>query len=167
MSLCIITLQIGSSESQSPSLCYQCGSPVVQSDVAVMHLHCLLGQVAVGMNRSLHQLPTQIYCFTLFRLKYLITNIKISYLHNFYKKKVNRMSGSSTFILRYVPFYSLTQSVVSNTRSLSLESQSGAAKLFPFTQSFPLWTELLPPRNFQKKCVSIDSKCSETHRNAK
>ena len=36
-----------------------------------------------------------------------------------------------------------------------------------YTVFFPL-EQLLPLRNFQKKkCVSIDSKCSETHRNAK
>ena len=31
---------------------------------------------------------------------------------------------------------------------------------------FPIWA-VVPPRNFQKKCVSIDAKCSETHRNEK
>ena len=36
-----------------------------------------------------------------------------------------------------------------------------------YTVFFPL-EQLLPLRNFQKnKCVSIDSKCSETHRNAR
>ena len=39
------------------------------------------------------------------------------------------------------------------TRSLSLESQSGAAKLFPYTLFFPIWA-VVPPRNFQKKSVS-------------
>ena len=34
-----------------------------------------------------------------------------------------------------------------------------------YTEFFPL-EQLLPLRNFKKKCVSIDPKCSETHGNA-
>ena len=53
------------------------------------------------------------------------------------------------------------------TRSLSLESVWHSIIVSLYTEFFPFEQSCFPLEIFKKRYVSIDSKCSETHRNAK